>query len=277
MNKLFTFAAGVVGLWFQTTPASAFSVTVIPAGPVVFSGFSAEMAIDHVGSSSTLDVGDSIRSIFTLNRLNGVPTYGAGTANPELTGVSQVRVITKVSTATPALFDYTFGPDPASGLGPGNVAALYEDAGDDFTRICGTVAACDATARNGALPATFGMAGGFWDATIVEDLSVGAVLAPGSPLGAFAMALDFTLNNTGVVWGKANCTDPFTATVSSVDVCGTGTFDASGRNTTGPATPYDVFDPLELALYRIPEPRTLVIVGFGFLALGLSRRRSLAS
>ena len=278
MKTCTTSAALMAVLSLTCSNAFALVATTIPAGPAVFSGFSAERVIDRNGNFNILDVGDSLHSIFTLNMLGGVLTYGAGTTQPELTGIAQVLVFNKIATATPNLFKYTLGPDPVFGLGAGKVAALYEDAANDFTRVCANFAACDGTANGGSLLATFGMASGFWDVMINDDLAVGAVLPPGTLLGAFSMGLDFTTNNTGIVWSQVNCVDPFTGLVHSVDVCGTGTFDASGRNTVGgPATPYDVFDPFEFRLNRVPEPATIALMGFGMLALSATRRRGIAA
>lgn len=278
--KTFTTSAALVAvLSLACSNAFALVATTIPAGPAVFSGFSAERVFDRNGNFNILDVGDSLHSIFTLDKLGGVLTYGAGTTQPELTGIAQVVVFTKTATTNPNLFNYTLGSDPVSTLGAGNVAALYGDPANDFTRVCANFAACEATAKGANLLATFGFSSnGFWDVTIDDDLAVGAVLPPGTLLGAFSMGLDFTTNNTGIVWGKVNCVDPFTGLVHSVDVCGTGTFDASGRNTVGgPATPYDVFDPFELRLNRVPEPATIALVGFGMLALSATRRRGIAA
>src|SRR5215813_10900557 len=83
-----------------------------------------------------IDVGDSLRGLFNIPILNsGSANLGGLTPNDELTGLFQMKVISK--TLHSGTYDYLFGPDPSftapgfPGLSgaTGLVAALYDGSG----------------------------------------------------------------------------------------------------------------------------------------------------
>jgi len=83
-----------------------------------------------------IDIGDSLRGLFNIPALNsGSANLGGLTPNDELTGIFQIKVVSK--TLHSGTYDYLFGPDPSftapgfPGLSgaTGLVAALYDGAG----------------------------------------------------------------------------------------------------------------------------------------------------
>ena len=266
--------------------STAFALPVSSAinpGRVLFSDNSAERMISADGNA-TLDIGDSLRGIFSIGDITsggGAPVQiGGVTAFNELTGLFQVKVVTKVATATAGLFDYTFGFDSAFGQGPGVFAVLRDDPGRNFRRencLINTFAGCEATAIDGPIWATLGVgANTFWRARNANDTpGVGATLPLATELGTFGLGLDFITNNTGFNWQKVNCLSP--TGVVLVDVCGQGGILASGRTLDGTVTPFDIFDNVDFAANRIPEPGSMALVGVALLGLSLAGRRKKAS
>ena len=257
----------------------------VPTGPVLFSDNSAERVINRNGGVATqLDVGDSLRGIFSIDNITGSggPTaIGTGTAYNELSGLFQVVVLTKVA-AGGGLFDFTFGFDPAFGQGAGVVGVLRDDPAQDYKRAnCGGAndfAACEATATNGALWATVGLGGAaFWSANNAPDnTSLGGTLPLTTPLGNFSMGLNFITNSTGFSWNKVSCIDLTDFSAHSVDICGQGGIIASGRIASGTNTPYDIFNNVDFTANVVPEPGSMALAGLALLGLAASRRKQKA-
>lgn len=267
--------------------STAFALPVssaISPGRVLFSDNSAEQLIDQ-NANGLLDVGDSLRGIFSIGDITsggGAPVQiGGVTAFNELTGLFQVKVLTKVATATAGLFNYTFGFDSAFGQGAGVFGVLRDDPAKNFRRencLTNTFAGCEATAIDGPVWATIGAgANTFWSAfNANENPGQGAILPLGTPLGTFGLGLDFITNNTGINWKKVNCLSP-TSGVVLVDVCGQGGILATGRAAGDSLTPYDIFDNVDFTANRIPEPGSMALVGVALLGLSLAARRKKAS
>jgi hypothetical protein len=252
---------------------------------VTFSDNSAEFLIDRVGANGLLDVGDSLRGIFSVDNITGSGPQigiGTGTAIDELTGLFQVVVTSKTATPTPGVFNYTFGFDNTFGQGANVAVVLFDDPAQDFARLnCATFATCEATATGGSIWATLGFgATSFWSASGArENPGVGATLPFATPLGTFGIGLDFVTNNTGFTWNHVDCIDTTDLSSLVVDLCGQGGILATGRTRPGQMTntPYDIFDNVDFTMNRVPEPGSLALVSLALLGLGgfsRARRRS---
>lgn len=264
------------------------SAQAASVGSTLFTGFqqlsdnSAEYLIngDPEATDTTLDVGDVLRGIFTIETLEQAPSptrfLGGASGNDELTGIFEIQVLSK--SGGPGAYAWTFGPSAnfTSVYGDGAMVAFYADAANNFTRVndgtCTDIACMETRASDGSLfwvSGFAGLAGEFWNATAVTDdvSAVGSIPAPGVG-GGYNAAINVLVNNSGKSIDKVACFNLFTLTLGFVDQCGSGSLLGTG----GVATPFDSFDNVDFTM-SIPEPSSLALMGIGLLGAAAAARR----
>lgn len=250
-------------------------------GSQLFGGFqqlsdnSAEYLINNTGGATTLDIGDRLRGIFTVETVEkGATTHylGAGGGNNELTGLFDLVVTGK--SGGPGNWSFTFA---ASGMldsyAAGAAVVFFEDPAKNYSRIGGSLATLEATATGGSVYWVLGVAvPGAWTASAFSD-DVGAIGSLPAPLvgGSYNAALSLLLNNSGRQFNKVACFLP--TGLGFVDMCASGSLLGTG----GVNTPYDSFDNVDFTINLVPEPASAALFGLGLLGMGaIARRRKAA-
>jgi hypothetical protein len=274
--------AGALALCWGTAQAGTVASQLF-AGQQLLSDSSAEFLINGSGTGTTVDVGDQLVGIFTIEKVQqgtSIHPLGLGSTNNEMTGAFDIIVTGK--TGGPGNWQFTFGAVSSAtflantgvaGTPTGTTIAVFDDPVQDFNRG-GTIAQGKASANGGSLFWVFGFnpanAGDSWFAnTASDDISVIGNTPPGVAGGTFNLGQDQLAGGIGPTLLPTGCVNNVGAP-TSVNICGNGSLTAKD-----PASGYDSFDQTQLAvnIAVVPEPDSLALVGAIALGIGAVARR----
>ena len=299
-------SAAVLALAGVGVSAQAASVgSVLGSGPYLLSDNSAEYLIngDPQDTDTTVDVGDRLRGIFTIDTVqpndgsSPATSIGGTSSVNELTAIFDITVTDKTtfngSTCLQA-FCWTFGTTAsfaaeAAAAGftntDGAMVMFFEDSANDFERllqtgdVAGDIAAMEASATGGNPFWLFGDDGGtefFWNAGgNFDDISIAEILPANTSFGNFNTGLLLLEAIAGPQLGDVACTDLTSLAITTVNACGNGQLLSKGpTGVSGSfASSYDSLDDVNFTVNIVPAPGSLALIALGLLGLtGVSRR-----
>ena len=278
-------------LWIAG-PVAAESVNGLigePIADVLASDEKREKLIDREGQNTILDVGDSLRGVFSFDqfKVNDRPTTSLehGQGNSEWGGIFQIMITGKTATNVPERpYRFTFGPDPAfeTMYGDGAMVVFWEDfeppahlssfdlddVNDPSSNGADQIDA-EASVTDGTFYWTLGFVrdSNAWTALGSDDITAAA--NPSDRLAEGVFALDrtgetFNANGLGADHQLADLTNP----------AGTGEFIGT-TNVGGPTvgSPWPLSSNMNAEFIVIPEPATLALIGLGGLVMMPRRSR----
>jgi hypothetical protein len=249
-----------------------------------------------VDGDTLLSVGDRFVTVFEFNNSQGINAgQGPTPIGPgqELTGVSDITVVSKAATGNPGEFAFAFAPS-AAGLvtgGAGSVAniagamaVLWLDNSPDLNVInaaCGSLATCLPLASDG-LPnpyLAFGMTGdadAYWTAVGNDNPAVVQGLPSTTKVATINFDLELLVNNTGIAFLQQPCV-PLPGTPCGtgdglIDLVGSGDILGGQGGPAGNGWFARSDTDVQLA---VPEPGSLALLGLSLAIAGATvlRRR----
>lgn len=248
----------------------------------IFEDDNLDRVVLDVNGNGLLDVGDRLRSVVEIVKITDVNGFYpsivlSGGGQPELTGIAEIEVVAKIPTGLPGQFVLQFGPSAAftAVYGAGAMTAFFVDGANNLdVATCGSAAACEAAAIDGAHWATFGFgdADDQWFSVGLDSFAAAAGLPGATKVATFNYAMSMLVNNTGRIVNKQNvpCIIGFScAGDAKTDMIGSG--DVLGG--LGLHPDWDARSDFDYTLSVVPEPTTLALLGIGLLGAGVMGRR----
>jgi hypothetical protein len=275
--------AVLAAVFFTASANAASALDLMVQGPNTLSDDNRELLVNRAGGETTIDVGDSILGIITINQLfntssSGPILLGGSSGNDELTAVFQILVVSKTASAIPGRFDFVFAPDPAFaadlGAPTGTMVRVFSDPSNNVALDNTTLATSIGSAVDGSLFWNLGFTGADsapgtgegWIGEGGDDISV--FVSSGTLVGTSNFAVSRTdLSGLGGGLPLIEQTSIFFGT--GAEFIG----DSTVRGTLGLNTPWQIASDTTIAVNLIPLPAAAWMALSMLGALGVAGQR----